>query len=128
MKKNAYPLVSPIIIKEIPRNKKGIYYLGERIDKKFRVLYVGRSETCLRARLMQHAKKGDYPFFSFKLLNSSRSTHTNESIEYHSFSNLNNKVHPSIGCDDESCLICKASKESTFLFNKIRLEVQNERD
>ena len=65
--KRAYKLDSATVCKLVPEGKPGTYFLGEKLDDRFYVLYVGRSDACLKTRLLQHANAGIFNFFRFRM-------------------------------------------------------------
>jgi len=98
----------------VPNGKPGIYYLGEVQENKFFVLYVGRSDTCLKTRLLQHVKKGIYHFFRFRMCRTKKSAFKNECYMYHTYNDAHNKIHPAHNgeCD---CPVCKTAEQMQTL-------------
>ena len=78
----------------VPKNATGVYFLANKENGKFVLKYVGRSDTKLRNRLLQHAKEGKYSYFSFVLTRTIFDAFRIECREYHNAVNLDNKIHP----------------------------------
>ena len=108
--KRAYKLDLATICKLVPEGKPGTYFLGEKLDDRFYVLYVGRSDACLRTRLLQHANAGIFNFFRFRMSRSTTGAFKKECYAFHSYKELKNKVHPANNgtCN---CPICSCVDE-----------------
>ena len=94
-KKKYYVLRPEIIRKEVRKNRPGVYTLGKFDKNEFYVKYVGRSETCLRRRLLEHARKSFSKFFNFRQFSDRNSAIRNEMVEFFTYNHLNNKIRPS---------------------------------
>ena len=94
-KKKYYVLRPEIIRKEVKKNRPGVYTLGKFDENEFYVKYVGRSETCLRRRLLEHARKSFSKFFNFRQFSDRNSAIRNEMVEFFTYNHLNNKIRPS---------------------------------
>tara|TARA_Y100000310_G_C20188820_1_gene581565 strand:+ start:195 stop:563 length:369 start_codon:yes stop_codon:yes gene_type:complete len=94
-KKKYYVLRPEIIRKEVKKNCPGVYTLGKFDKNKFYVKYVGRSETCLRRRLLEHARKSFSKFFNFRQYSDKNSAIRNEVVEFFTYSDIDNKIKPS---------------------------------
>ncbi|MBU0460320.1 MAG: hypothetical protein KJ771_05950 [Nanoarchaeota archaeon] len=95
-KKKYYVLRPEIIRKEVKKNHPGVYTLGKFEKDEFYVKYVGRSETCLRRRLLEHAKKSVSKFFNFKQFSDKNSAIRNEMVDFFTYNGLDNKIRPSL--------------------------------
>ena len=101
MGSNAYLFSQEIIEKNVPDNCFGNYALGYKNEQTgvFIVLYVGRSDTNLRKRLLDHLGE-DKRFKHFKFIKQVdiRQAYLLECKNYHDFGGedgkLLNKVHP----------------------------------
>ena len=106
--KSAYKLDIANVQNMVPQGKPGTYYLGEILEDKFYVLYVGRSDTCLKTRLLQHVKSGEFNYFRFRTCKTKKNAYKNECYAFHSHINTKNKVHPahngSCNCPICSCV------------------------
>ena len=96
------PLTSfGVITSVLRRNMPGNYRLG-RLGPRGEIIvdYVGRSDTCLRTRLLQHANDGKHQFFQFHYASSDSEAYHRELIEYFEFGGpmgiLENKVLPDL--------------------------------
>ena len=77
----------------------GNYALGNKsVNGSFVVHYVGRSDTDLKQRLLQHLTDNNpYPFFKFYVAESVKEAYLKECKNFHDFGAekyLDNKVHP----------------------------------
>lgn len=77
------------------KGKVGTYYLGEILNNKFQVLYVGRSDSCLQNRLLQHANIGEYTFFKVRVCRNKKEAYNKECEGFYSYFGLKNKISPS---------------------------------
>ena len=89
-----YKLIPEIIREKIDKSKCGVYFLGKFKKEGFYVGYVGRSDTCIRRRLLDHAKSGKYAFFSYKVLQTKESSFRQEALLFYSHFGLSNKIVP----------------------------------
>ena len=83
----------------IKDNVVGNYALGYKsINGSFIVHYVGRSDTDLKQRLIQHLDdKKRYPFFKYRIASSIKEAYLRECKNYHDFGGenyLENEIHP----------------------------------
>lgn len=90
----AFILYSENIEELVPMNVPGSYLLGEIEGDIFEVGYIGRSDVCLRSRLMCHARTGQYGFFAFNVCRSTREAFIRECYAYHTYRGLSNQIHP----------------------------------
>lgn len=96
--KSPYKFVDTEMRKKVEDNKIGNYALGyETSDGEFAVEYVGRSDTNLRRRLIEHYNNGEsYEFFKFKYAETVEAAFVEECRNYHDFGEsqkLNNEIH-----------------------------------
>jgi len=100
------------IDRNIPTPATGIYYLGTLQDGCLSVQYVGRSDTDLRRRLLQHTSEGKFTFFSFRLTKTILEAFRLECREWHRFCETLNLIHPDAPKSlPYLCPYCNASKE-----------------
>jgi len=102
----SHRLTADNITSLVPKGAKGTYHLGEMLGNEFCVLYVGRSGKSLRKRLLRHAKSGTYGFFNFRSCSGNRTPIIRECVDFHSFANLNNKIHPTTKDSVARCPVC----------------------
>jgi hypothetical protein len=86
------------IAQAVARKQIGNYWLGN-FDPAggFIIHYVGRSDTCLQRRLMEHATKREYDIFVIRVAESIREAFDIECREWHLLKKLNqlrNLIHP----------------------------------
>ena len=108
--KRAYELNTVNVQNMVSEGKAGTYYLGEILENKFYVLYVGRSDGCLRTRLLQHAKTGEFNYFRFRVSRTKKNAYKRECYAFHLHKNTKNKVHPAHN-GSCSCPICSCVDE-----------------
>lgn len=95
------PLLLPVLFtpevirKSVLRNKTGVYLLGNDHNG-FEVGYVGRSDTCLRIRLLSHNHMYKYDYIVFMYSRDAREAFWVECQYWHTFRNrdLSNLIHP----------------------------------
>jgi hypothetical protein len=96
MQKAPLNFESVVIDTEITQTSAGNYALGYLNDEnKFIVMYVGRSDTDLKARLKQHLDK--HPKFKWSYASSSKTAFEKECKNFHDFGGtekLENDIHP----------------------------------
>jgi len=71
----------------------GVYALDKTRDGKFKVSYVGRSDTDLPGRLGQHLGKG-YAYFKYAYFKTTKAAFEKECQIFHDFDPPDNTVHP----------------------------------
>lgn len=78
------------------KNAKGAYFLGNEKNGDFHIKYIGRSDTRLRSRLIDHVKNDneDYTHFSFEITDTILEAYRIECREWHNAIDLDNKAHP----------------------------------
>ncbi len=90
------------INKIITRISAGNYALGYlNKENTFIVQYVGRSDSDVRGRLLQHIDEG-YEAFKFSYATSPKAAFEKECKNYHDFNPSNNKIHPDRPSDSKS--------------------------
>lgn len=89
----------------------GNYRLGNK-DVNENPIYIGRSDTNLQSRLLQHLRdRNKYDFFSFKIASSKKDAYIQECKDFHNFyKSIENKIHPdkpdkinNINCPVKNC-------------------------
>jgi hypothetical protein len=106
----SYDLTTEKINEIVKKTSAGNYALGYvDKEKKFIVKYVGRSDTNLNARLLQHIGEG-YKKFKYSYAQNSKEAFEKECKNYHDFGaseSLDNKIHPDRPADkDWKCSFC----------------------
>ena len=96
--KQVYLFLPESIRKFVLPGKCGVYVLGEMIDGEFVVKYVGRSDSCLRTRLLTHNYLYSYSYFYFLYMDSPEDAFRLESQWWHACVDFDipiiNKIHP----------------------------------
>jgi len=108
--------------KTIPKNTTGVYFLGIEINKNIHLKYIGRSDTRLRNRLLEHAKAKKYTHFSFQLTKTIFEAYRIECREWHNAIDLDNRIHPKkpkkLGFKCPYCTIEKGGYKKWKIKNK----------
>lgn len=97
----------------VPKNATGVYFLGYKRNRDFHIKYIGRSDTRLRSRLIDHARNDneDYTHFSFQITKTILEAYRIECREWHNAVDLDNRVHPRKPRNlDYCCPYCRKSK------------------
>ena len=93
-----FDLVSSQIEKNVTKISAGNYALGRLEDDNFIVLYVGRSDSDLKNRLISWVgKNAKYKKFKYSYADSFKAAFEKECNNYHDFggkAKLDNEVHP----------------------------------
>lgn len=93
-----FDLVSSQIEKNITKKSAGNYALGRLEDSTFIVLYVGRSDTDLKNRLLSWVGENvRYKKFKYSYADSQKAAFEKECHNYHDFggkAKLDNETHP----------------------------------
>jgi hypothetical protein len=105
-----YDLTTNMIYEIVTRTSAGNYALGYlNAENVFIVKYVGRSDSNLNARLLQHIGEG-YKKFKYSYAQNSKEAFEKECKNYHDFGaseSLDNKIHPDRPADkDWKCPYC----------------------
>lgn len=99
------------VTENVARKTIGCYQFGNPDSNgKFVVGYIGRSTKCLRTRLIEHPKLGDFTLFRFVILNSPREVFDTECRWFHLFRDKSqaNLRHPdSPRLLNYNCKYCK---------------------
>lgn len=93
----AFPLSTQHVVVRVTRKSAGNYALGYVKGDDFFVQYVGRSDSCVRTRLANHAGSTSYRHFMFSYATSPKAAFEKECWNYHDFGEtdaLDNLVHP----------------------------------
>lgn len=95
---NVHVLNSETIAQNLVSKQIGNYWLGHfSATGSFVVRYIGRSDTCLKRRLSQHAAKGKYEAYVFRPSEQIKESFDIECREWHllkSIDQLDNIIHP----------------------------------
>jgi hypothetical protein len=103
-----FPLAISSIDSEVTGISAGTYALGCTQDDRFWIMYVGRADADLRARL--HAHVGSYSQFKFAYYPSAKEAFEKECDLFHAFQPPGNRSHPARSDDSEwICPRCGAS-------------------
>ena len=81
------------ITKYVEKEKIGNYALGKMDGQVFRVSYVGRSDTDLRKRLLNHIDE-PYTHFKYSYATSKKAAFEKECKNFHDFNPPDNSIHP----------------------------------
>lgn len=84
-----------VIRKSVIPNRTGVYLLGNDVDG-FEVRYVGRSDNCVKTRLLSHNHIYKYDYFVLLYAGSEVEAFWMECQYWHVFhkSHISNKIHP----------------------------------
>ena len=98
MKTTPYRMTPDIIRRVVKADHPGAYVLGDVVDGVFSPRYVGRSDHCLRTRLLTHNYIYQYPYFFFAYARNEAEAYAAECKWWHDCYNqgidLRNKIHP----------------------------------
>jgi len=110
MKYPAQPLDTEAIDKTVSRYAIGAYRLYKETDSSIQLAYWGRSDTSLRRRLKEHARKGTYTHFTTEIAETIFEAFRRECRDYHlRIPDIDNQMHPSPPRNlPYSCLYCVA--------------------
>ena len=90
-RERAYRLASWMVRALIPESRIGSYVLIDRDEP----VYVGRSDTCLRRRLLQHAHRRRAEYFAYNVHHTRIQAYTMECALYHALApQIRNLIHP----------------------------------
>lgn len=90
-----YNLDTETIEEKVTLKSPGNYALGRKDDEgTFRVGYVGRSDSDVKARLKYWVDKTNRPLFKFSYATSSKAAFEKECENYHDFNPPDNESHP----------------------------------
>lgn len=89
-----YKLDTKTIDKQVARASAGNYALGSDGDGRFRVNYVGRSDSDVGSRLKSWVGTSSQPQFKFIYATSPKTAFEKECHNYHDFTPPANKSHP----------------------------------
>ena len=96
MEKQVYIYTESSVCNHAP-DSKGIYFLGNVINNKFVVGYVGRSDTSTRKRLLSHNHKAKFTHFCFDDVKTKHQGFLRETEEWYIHKKTAiNKVHPQV--------------------------------
>ncbi|MEX3624178.1 hypothetical protein [Viridibacillus arvi] len=100
----------------IPNGFQGTYILYSKIGQSVEPIYIGRSDTDLQRRLLNHPYLNVAQYFEFFTFDSAEKAFLSETALYHNFENsLLNKIHPAIPVNSGiKCPFCKESFVETL--------------
>ncbi|MFN6513016.1 MAG: hypothetical protein RMY29_000770 [Nostoc sp. CreGUA01] len=92
----AYQLAPDILRSLIPKDKIGVYVLGNIGLSRFYPIYIGRSDICLLTRLLTHNYRDKATHVTWRLTSSIKQAFYQECCLYHTYEEQNflNDVHP----------------------------------
>lgn len=95
----------------VPGGKPGTYALGALRNNEFAIGYVGRSDCCVRSRLLSHELLGEFDVFAIDIARDSVQAFTRECELWHRVLDLGgrlaNRIHPAIPRgQDHHCPYC----------------------
>jgi hypothetical protein len=100
-----HPLYASRVRQLIPLRTTGTYRLALLRDGRLNKTYLGRSDTCLRRRLLWHASRGRFTHFAFEMTPGPRRAYRDECREWHRLRRqASNRIHPD--APDGSGLSC----------------------
>lgn len=92
---NAYSLAQERVRQDVTANEPGFYRLGTMVDGQFHPSYFGRSDTDIRRRLLEHAKKGWFTHFRIRPADSVKQAFEQECRDWHLHGEeMTNRIHP----------------------------------
>jgi len=107
-----YKLTEAVVKTLFGKNIIGMYVLGDYEEDYFKVGYVGRSDTDIRKRLLQHSKNNEYDYFFAIPTDTIFEAYKLECREWHRFFDINNSIHPDAPNNlPYKCPYCNAAKE-----------------
>lgn len=92
----AYQIEANILRSLIPKDKIGVYVLGNISLSRFYPIYIGRSDKCLLTRLLTHNYKDKATHVAWRLTSSIRQAFYQECCLYHTYEEQGflNDIHP----------------------------------
>lgn len=111
MPTTAYLMLPAVIRRSVEPDRPGAYMLGEIEHGQFSVRYVGRSDSCLRTRLLNHNYLYEFSYFVFRYASSPKEAFLIECKWWHDHHAkrgvLLNKIHPGAPAGQSlSCPYC----------------------
>ncbi len=111
----AFLFLPEVIRSCIEPMKPGVYMLGDVMDGKFVVGYVGRSDICLQKRLLTHNHLYEFSYFFFEYTQTSEEAYIKEAELWHNCVDykipIANKIHPdSPGNAHLQCPYCQMAR------------------
>lgn len=111
---------TPEIVKSVVSqpNRTGVYVLGNDLNG-FKVGYVGRSDRCLRTRLISHNHLYNYDYFIFKYTRNIKDAYLHECQYWHvsQDNHLANVIHPASPKNSGlKCPYCGFANDITRMF------------
>ncbi len=94
-----YPFTPSWVRQAVPIHAVGVYLLAKYEEGSLASGYVGRSDTCLRRRLVYHNLLGRFDYFTFKIATNAEQAFVEEAGWWHLLRNedfLLNSIHPSV--------------------------------
>lgn len=121
----SHPLTRERVQKVVPDAQAGFYRLGYALDGQFHTTYVGRSDSSLKRRLLEHARNRWQEAFIVRPTENIVEAYRMECLYYHLESDsIGNKIHPaSPDCGAIECPYC--IQESTIASNPATSTIKN---
>ena len=112
---HAFLFLPEIIRFSVDKGKPGVYALGEIVDGKFIVGYVGRSDSCVQTRLLSHNHLYEFSYFCFQYARNPAEAYLKETELWHTCVDFDipivNKIHPDSPANAKlSCPYCQSAK------------------
>lgn len=113
--KHVFLFLPEVIRVVVGKGKAGAYALGDVVDGKFYVGYVGRSDTCLRTRLLSHNYLYDFSYFCFQCAKTPSEAFAQEAGLWHACVDygipIRNRIHPDSPVNAHmKCPYCQSAK------------------
>jgi hypothetical protein len=124
---DTHPLTRHRVREVVSKGQSGFYRLGYILDERFQTTYVGRSDTCLRRRLLDHVRERWQERFIVRPTLSRKEAYRLECLFYHlERAELGNKIHPGkpAGIETE----CPYCKQETAIANNPPTNTTNNAD
>lgn len=115
MKPRLYKFTPWLIKALIPKGYKGSYILYSNRKQIMKPIYIGRSDTDLQRRLINHPYLNVAEYFEYYTFDSAEKAFLSETALYHYFNNeLLNEIHPAIPAHSNiKCPFCNETYTQT---------------
>lgn len=112
----SHPLTRERVRQAVSEEQPGFYRLGYILDGRFQTTYVGRSDSCLQRRLLDHVRERWQEAFVARPTESRAEAYRMECLFYHlEQPHLGNKIHP--GTPDGVSTECPYCLQETAIAN-----------
>lgn len=122
MRTRIYKFTPWLIRMLIPKGYKGTYILYSQDKNVVEPIYVGRSDTDLQRRLLNHPYLGSADYFEYFTFDTAEKAYLSETALFHSFEySLINEIHPAMPAHSHvKCPFCNSTYLNT-IENRINL-------